>query len=158
LKGYATTWWRTLKQEEGKNHGYTWEFFKERFKSEFIPRNFDYISKCKLHDFVNATNDNLRQCVSVYSELMFEIRHMHELDCMCQFVMGLPTWAKRKFEENWPSSLSKAIMKAFWMWDGVRNPSSRMTTSFFTRSHAMRENGTEGKEAQGRKNLNNSKA
>jgi hypothetical protein len=25
--------------------------------------------------------------------------------------MGLPTWAKRKLEENWPSSLSKAIMK-----------------------------------------------
>jgi hypothetical protein len=23
LKGYAATWWRTLKQEEGKNHGYT---------------------------------------------------------------------------------------------------------------------------------------
>jgi hypothetical protein len=22
LKGYATTWWRTLRQEEGKNHGY----------------------------------------------------------------------------------------------------------------------------------------
>jgi len=25
--------------------------------------------------------------------------------------MGLPTWAKRKLEENWFSSLSKAIMK-----------------------------------------------
>jgi hypothetical protein len=36
---------------------------------------------------------------------------MHELDHVCQFVMGLPTWAKRKFEENWPASLSKAIMK-----------------------------------------------
>jgi len=36
---------------------------------------------------------------------------MHELDRMCQFVMGLPTWVKRKLEENWPSSLSKAIMK-----------------------------------------------
>jgi hypothetical protein len=42
---------------------------------------------------------------------MLEIWHMHELDCMCQFMMGLPTWAKRKLEENWPSSLSKAIMK-----------------------------------------------
>jgi len=49
-------------------------------------------------------------------------------------------------------------MKAFWMWDGLKNPSSRRTTSFFTRSHAMKENGTEGKEAQGRKSLNNSKA
>jgi hypothetical protein len=25
--------------------------------------------------------------------------------------MGLPTWAKQKLEENWPSSLSKTIMK-----------------------------------------------
>jgi hypothetical protein len=23
LKGYAATWWKTLKQEERKNHGYT---------------------------------------------------------------------------------------------------------------------------------------
>jgi hypothetical protein len=42
---------------------------------------------------------------------MFEIRHMHELDRVCQFVMGLPTWAKRKLEESWPASLSKAITK-----------------------------------------------
>ncbi len=46
-----------------------------------------------------------------YSELMLEIWHMHELDRVCQFVMGLPTWAKQKLEENWPSSLSKAITK-----------------------------------------------
>jgi len=25
LKGYAATWWRTVRQEEGKSHGYTWE-------------------------------------------------------------------------------------------------------------------------------------
>jgi hypothetical protein len=42
---------------------------------------------------------------------MFEIWHMHELDHVCHFVMGLPTWAKRKLEENWPASLSEAIMK-----------------------------------------------
>ncbi len=42
---------------------------------------------------------------------MLKIRHMHELDHVFQFVMGLPTWAKRKLEENWPSSLSEAIMK-----------------------------------------------
>jgi hypothetical protein len=30
---------------------------------------------------------------------------------VCQFVMGLPTWAKCKLEENWPASLFKAIMK-----------------------------------------------
>ncbi len=46
-----------------------------------------------------------------YFELMLEIRHMHELDRVCQFVMGLSTWAKRKLEENWPSSLSKVITK-----------------------------------------------
>jgi hypothetical protein len=111
LKGYVTTWWRTMRQEEGKNQGYTWEFFKERVESEFVPRNSDYILRCKLRDLVNATNDNLRQYVKAYSKLMLEIRHMHELDRVCQFMMGLPTWAKRKLEENWPSSLSEAIMK-----------------------------------------------
>jgi hypothetical protein len=58
LKGYASTWWRTVRQEEGKNHGYTWEFFKECIELEFIPKNSDYISRCKLCDLVNATNDN----------------------------------------------------------------------------------------------------
>jgi hypothetical protein len=37
LKGYAATWWRIVKQKEGKNHGYTWEFFKERVEFEFVP-------------------------------------------------------------------------------------------------------------------------
>jgi len=100
LKGYASTWWRMVRQEEGKTHGYTWEFFKERIESEFIPKNYDYISRCKLHDLVNVTNDNLRQYVKAYFELMLEIRHMHELNRVCHFVMGFPTWAKRKLEEN----------------------------------------------------------
>ncbi len=73
LKGYAATWWRIVRQEEGKNHGYTWEFFKERVKIEFVPGNSDYISRCKLHDLVNATNENLRQYVRAYSEFMLEI-------------------------------------------------------------------------------------
>jgi hypothetical protein len=60
---------------------------------------------------MNATNDNLRQYVRAYSKLMLEIRHMHELDRVCQFVKGFPTWAKHKLEENWPFSLSEAIMK-----------------------------------------------
>jgi hypothetical protein len=111
LKGYAATWWRTLRQEEGKDHGYIWEFFKERIEFEFVPRNSNYISRCKLHDLVNAINENLWQYVRAYSKLMLEIRHMHEMDRMCQFVMGLPTWAKHKLKENWPSSLSEAIMK-----------------------------------------------
>jgi hypothetical protein len=34
LKGYASTWWETMRQKEGKNRGYTWEFFKERVESE----------------------------------------------------------------------------------------------------------------------------
>jgi hypothetical protein len=111
LKGYASTWWRTIRQEEGKNHGYTWEFFKERLESEFVPRNSDYIFRCKLRDLVNVTNENLRQYVRAYFELMLEIRHMHELDRVCQFVMGLPMWAKRKLEESWPASLSETITK-----------------------------------------------
>jgi hypothetical protein len=37
MKGYASTWWTTMRQEEGKIHGYTWEFFKERIELEFIP-------------------------------------------------------------------------------------------------------------------------
>jgi hypothetical protein len=111
LKGYVATWWWTVRQEEGKNHGYTWEFFKDRIEAEFIPRNSDYISRCKLRDLVNATNENLRQYVRAYSELMLEVRHMHEMDRVCQFVMGLPTWAKQKLEESWPASLSEAITK-----------------------------------------------
>jgi hypothetical protein len=80
LKGYAATWWRTVRQEEGKSHGYTWEFFKDRIEAEFVPRNSDYISRCKLRDLVNSPNENLRQYVRVYSELMLEVRHMHEMD------------------------------------------------------------------------------
>jgi hypothetical protein len=73
LKGYASTWWRTVRQEEGKTHGYTWEFFKERIELEFIPKNSDYISRCKLRELENGSNDNLRQYVRAYSELMLEI-------------------------------------------------------------------------------------
>jgi len=80
-----------VKQEEGKTHGYTWEFFKERIESEFILKNSDYISRCKLCDLVNVNNDNLHQYVKAYSELMLEIRHMYELDQVCHFMIGLPT-------------------------------------------------------------------
>jgi hypothetical protein len=49
---------------------------------------------------------------------MFEIQHMHELDHVCHFVMGLSTWAKHKLEEIWFTSLFEAIMKVegFSMW------------------------------------------
>jgi hypothetical protein len=83
LKGYAATWWKTVRQEEGKNHGYMWEFFKECVEVEFVPRNSDYILRCKLRDLVNVANENLKQYVRAYSELMLEIRHMHELDRVC---------------------------------------------------------------------------
>jgi hypothetical protein len=73
LKGYASTWWRIMKQKEGKTQGYTWEFFKECIELEFLPKNYDYILRCKFHDLVNATNDNLHQYVRVYSEFMLEI-------------------------------------------------------------------------------------
>ncbi len=42
---------------------------------------------------------------------MLKIRHMHELDRVCHFVMGFPTWAKWKLEDNWFVSLTEAIMK-----------------------------------------------
>jgi len=44
------------------------------------------------------------------------------------------------------------------MWGGAKNPGSRRTTSSFTRRQGMRENGTEGKEAQQRISPNNFKA
>jgi hypothetical protein len=44
------------------------------------------------------------------------------------------------------------------MWGEMKNSGSRRTTSSFTRSQGMRENGTEGEEAQPRINPNNSKA
>jgi len=100
-----------MTQEEGKFDGYTLEFFKEYIELEFIPKNSDHISRCKLHDLVNAANDNLHQYVKAYTKLMFEVRHIHKLDRMCHFVMGLLIGAKRKLEENWLASLSKAIMK-----------------------------------------------
>ncbi len=46
LKGYVSTWSNIVRQKEGKTHGYTWEFFKERIELEFILKNFDYISRC----------------------------------------------------------------------------------------------------------------
>jgi hypothetical protein len=70
LKGYASTWWRTMRQEERKTNGYTWEFFKKHIELKFIPKNSNYISRCKLCDLMNATNDNLHQYVKVYSKLM----------------------------------------------------------------------------------------
>jgi hypothetical protein len=44
------------------------------------------------------------------------------------------------------------------MWGGVKNPSSKRTTSSFIRNQGMRENGTKGKEAQQKISPNNSKA
>jgi hypothetical protein len=160
LKGYVATWWRTVRQEEGKNHGYTWEFFKDRVETEFVPRNSDYILRCKLRDLVNATNENLRQYVRVYSELMLEIWHMHELDRVCQFVTGFPTWVKRKLEENWPSSLSEAIRKVEGFSDVGRGEKFgfKKDNKFLHKKLRHGENGTEGKEAQQRTSPNNSKA
>jgi hypothetical protein len=88
LKGYCLTWWKTIRQEEGKTHGYTWEFFKECIKLKFIPMNSDHISRCKLHDLVNLMNDHLCQYVKAYTKFMLEIWHMHEFDWVCHFVMS----------------------------------------------------------------------
>jgi len=81
---------------------------------------------------------------------------MHQLDCVCQFVIGFLTWAKRKLEENWPSSLSKTIMKMEGFSDVEWGEKSRFKKD--NKFLHKRVNGTEGKEAQGRKSLNNSKA
>jgi hypothetical protein len=62
-----------VRQEEGKSHGYTLEFFKECIELEFNLKNFDYISRCKFYDLVNVTNDNLCQYVRAYIELMLEV-------------------------------------------------------------------------------------
>jgi hypothetical protein len=43
------------------------------------------------------------------------------------------------------------------MWGGAKNPGSRRTTSSFTRSQGMTENGTMGKETQQKISPNNSK-
>jgi hypothetical protein len=73
LKNYVSTWWRIMKQEEGKTHGYTWEFFKECIELEITPKFFDYISRCKLCELVNVTNDNLCY-VRAYTKFMLEVR------------------------------------------------------------------------------------
>jgi hypothetical protein len=158
LNGYACTWWRIVRQEEGKTHGYTWEFFKEHIDLEFIPKNFDYISRCKFWDLVNATNNNLRQYV-VYSELMLEFRHMHELDCVCHFVMGLPTWAKCKLEENWLASLSEAIVKLEGFLDVGQGKKSGFNkdNKFPHKKARLKGNGIKGKTLQKGKNRNNFK-
>jgi len=44
------------------------------------------------------------------------------------------------------------------MWDNVKNLGSRRITSSFTRRHAVKGNGTEGKILQKGKNPNNFKA
>ncbi len=37
LKGYAATWWRTVRQDEGKNHGYMWVNPKPyNFRSDLV--------------------------------------------------------------------------------------------------------------------------
>jgi len=64
-------------------------FSKNALSWKFISKNFDYISRCKFHDFVIAINDNLHQYVRVYSKFMLEIQHM-----CCNLSFGLATKAK----------------------------------------------------------------
>ncbi len=124
MKG-CVWWYRTVRQEEGRFNGYTLEFFKKCIELEFVPKNSDYISRCKLHDLVNVANDNLCQYVRMYTELVLEIQHIHELNQVCHFVMGLLTWAKCKLEENWPPSLSYVITKVEGLLDVGRSEKSR---------------------------------
>ncbi len=61
----------------------------------------------------------------MYTELVLEIQHIHELNQVCHFVMGLLTWAKCKLEENWPPSLSYVITKVEGLLDVGRSEKSR---------------------------------
>ncbi len=106
--------------EEGKTHGYTWEIFKEHIELEFIPNNSDYISRCKLCDLMNLMNDNLRQYVRVYTELMLKIWHMHELDRVCHFVIGPNASLKRIGFLHYLRPSRK--WKVSRMWDKVKCP------------------------------------
>jgi hypothetical protein len=74
--------------------------------------------------------------------------------------MGLPTWAKRKLEENWPTSLTKAIMKVEDFLDvgWGEKFGFKKDTRPLTRRHAMKGNGTKAKPLQRGKSPNNSKA
>jgi hypothetical protein len=64
--------------------------------------------------------------------------------------MELSTWAKCKLEENWLTSLFKAIMKM----EGFSNVGRGEKSTFkrkknsFTRRHAMKDNGINGKTPQ----------
>jgi hypothetical protein len=64
--------------------------------------------------------------------------------------MGLPTWAKCKLEENWPASLTEAIMKVEGFSDVGRgeSPDSKRIASSLIRKHAMKGNGTKAKTPQ----------
>ncbi len=79
----------------------------------------------------------LRQYVRACFEFMLEIRHMHELDCVCAnlwwgFQLG-PSESLRKIGPLHYAKPSRK-WKAFRMWGRAKNPGSRRTTSSFTRS------------------------
>jgi len=74
--------------------------------------------------------------------------------------MGLLTWAKYKLEENWPTSLSKAITKVEGLLDVGQSEKFRVKkkNKFPHKKNAMKGNITMGKTFQKGKNLNNFKA
>jgi hypothetical protein len=74
--------------------------------------------------------------------------------------MGLPTWAKRKLKENWPSSLFEAIMKVEGFSDVGRSEKFefKKDNKFFHKKPKHDKEWNVGKEAQQRISLNNSKA
>jgi hypothetical protein len=92
LKGYISTWWKMVREKERKSPNYTWEFFKECIELEYISKNSDCISRCKLRGLLTTTNDNLHQYVKAYTKFMLEVQHIHELKRVCHFVMGLLIW------------------------------------------------------------------
>jgi hypothetical protein len=62
-----------LEDGEARGKENPWLHMGECIELEFIPKNSNYLSRCKLCDLVNTTNDNLCQYVKAYIKFMLEI-------------------------------------------------------------------------------------
>jgi hypothetical protein len=75
--------------------------------------------------------------------------------------MGLPTWAKRKLEQNWPTSLFEAIMKVENFLDvgrGEKSGFKKDNKSFHKKPRHEGEWNQGQNSPKKKKNPNNSKA
>lgn len=87
-------------------------------------KNFSYMSRYKVWDFVlNGSNNDLSSSIctlNVYQNIVGNYKDGW-IWWLCLLIRGFPTWGEHTMEENWLTSLSKAIMKkkTFWMWGGL---------------------------------------